>query len=183
MRSLVEKFDHRRPVVESDAADKIMDVVAVKSARGGQDNIIMSTGDEVAGQHGLWGLAFPLVFGNELEEVMADIEDSRRRPVLDRDGHASLGGDQADITDRLLTERFRVTAEIGLHRPAHPVGEKVELRPIVTWQETAGSLDDLLQPAGCPPPPEPDRKRQRTTDLRRYLPFGCQAAVVKVANE
>src|SRR6516165_10224027 len=110
MCSLVEKLDHRSAVVESDAADKIMDVVAVKSPRGGQDDVIMGTGNELASKHGFGGLAFSLVFGNELEEMMANVEDSRRCSVLDRDGHTSLRGNQADIPDRLVTEKLGVTA-------------------------------------------------------------------------
>ena len=72
-----------------------------------------------------------------------------RGVVLERDGHAALAGDQADVADGVLrAEVARVVAQVGADAAAGPVAQHARLGPVVPGVEGAGAVGDGLKEAG-----------------------------------
>src|SRR5436190_11235212 len=93
-RSFAEELDERGLVVKAGAADDVVDVVAVEPISRGQEDVVVSAGDDLMrGQHS-WLRAFDFVLGYELEEMRRDVEGAGGRAVAHGDGHASFTGDE-----------------------------------------------------------------------------------------
>jgi hypothetical protein len=45
-----------------------------------------------------------------------------------------------------IAEVFGIPLEIATHRPAGPVGQELEVRPVILRQEPTGPLDDRFEP-------------------------------------
>ena len=80
--TLVEELDQGRLALEADAADEVVDVVAVEAAGGGQEDEVVAALDQVGGLDGLGVLVPVLIFGNELEVVVPEVEEAGGGAIL-----------------------------------------------------------------------------------------------------
>ncbi len=183
MRSLVEELDHRSVAVKSNAVHQVVDVIAIKAARRRENDVIILALDETGRLDGFWRVAVPLVFRNELEIVVADIENSSGSSVLDRDGHASFRGDQAHVPHGFVAEELGKAPEVGFHRTAHPARQELDVGPVILGQQTAGSGHDLFKPPCNGLAPDAGSKPQGPTNLVRNLPFRSDGPIMEVTDQ
>ena len=85
--------------MKADATDQVGNVVAIKPAGRRQHDEIISPLDQVGRLDGLGLGQIALLFGNELEVVMPDVED-RRRPCHPRSGMVIRPSEAINPTSR-----------------------------------------------------------------------------------
>ncbi len=93
MRAFVQKGKQGGPPLETDTLNKVLDLIAIESAGGCQDDEIAAALDQVRGTDSFRGLGVFGVFGDELEILVLVVEDSGGSMVINRDRHPTFRSD------------------------------------------------------------------------------------------
>ena len=64
-----------------------------------------------------------LPLGDELKVVRGDVENAVRRAILDRQGHAALAREQADVPNRRVAIEMRQLSKVRADAAAGPASD------------------------------------------------------------